>query len=55
MGGWPGALVAQQKLKHKSQKASFRNVFRVTVLINCAAVAWLHTAEGRVALERLLG
>ncbi|WP_434803262.1 DUF1294 domain-containing protein [Paracidovorax avenae] len=24
MGGWPGALVAQQVLRHKSTKAEFR-------------------------------
>lgn len=26
-GGWPGAVVAQQKLRHKSKKQSFRTVF----------------------------
>jgi uncharacterized membrane protein YsdA (DUF1294 family)/cold shock CspA family protein len=33
VGGWPGALVAQQKLRHKSRKLSFRVVFWVTVLL----------------------
>jgi uncharacterized membrane protein YsdA (DUF1294 family)/cold shock CspA family protein len=40
-GGWPGALVAQQLLRHKSSKTSFVSVFWVTVLLNVAAfVAW---------------
>ena len=34
MGGWPGALLAQQFLRHKSTKAEFRSVFWVAVLAN---------------------
>ena len=33
-GGWPGALVAQQFLRHKTTKRSFREVFWATVLLN---------------------
>ncbi len=33
-GGWPGALLAQQLLHHKSTKAEFRSVFWGTVGIN---------------------
>ncbi len=36
-GGWPGALVAQQVLRHKSNKAEFRSVFWATVLMNLLA------------------
>lgn len=36
LGGWPGALLAQQVLRHKSAKAEFRQVFWVTVLLNAA-------------------
>lgn len=46
LGGWPGALLAQQFLRHKSTKASFRAVFWATVVINvigfvalCASLA----------------
>lgn len=46
-GGWPGALLAQQVLRHKSKKPSFRFVFWVTVLLSVAMVVWLHTSEGR--------
>lgn len=52
-GGWPGALIAQKLLRHKSKKASFRRVFRVTVAINCAALVWLHTEAGRAFLSQL--
>ena len=40
LGGWPGALVAQQTLRHKSRKASFQLLFWVTVAINRAVLAW---------------
>ncbi|HMV59521.1 MAG TPA: cold shock and DUF1294 domain-containing protein [Anaerolineales bacterium] len=37
VGGWPGAIVAQQVLRHKSNKASFRASFWLTVIINVFA------------------
>jgi len=36
-GGWPGALIAQQALRHKSSKAAFRSAFWGTVVVNVAA------------------
>lgn len=33
-GGWPGAIVAQQLLRHKSVKAEFRSAFWGSVLAN---------------------
>jgi uncharacterized membrane protein YsdA (DUF1294 family) len=39
LGGWPGALLAQRWLRHKSKKTAFLVVFWLTVLINCAALA----------------
>ena len=53
-GGWPGALIAQQNLRHKSKKASFRAALWLTVVMNCAVFAWLHTESGRVALDDLM-
>lgn len=50
-GGWPGALIAQQKLRHKSKKQSFRVVFWVTVLLNCGAFTWLCTPKGAEVLH----
>jgi len=34
VGGWPGAMLAQQMLRHKSSKQEFRSVFWVTVALN---------------------
>ena len=45
-GGWPGAVIAQQTLRHKTQKKSFRHVFWLTVMLNVAAFSWMHTVEG---------
>jgi uncharacterized membrane protein YsdA (DUF1294 family) len=41
--------VAQQQLRHKSVKPSFRAVFRVTVLANVAAFTWLASPAGTAA------
>ena len=40
LGGWPGALVARRVFRHKTRKQPFRTVFWVTVVANCAALAW---------------
>jgi uncharacterized membrane protein YsdA (DUF1294 family) len=39
--GWPGAALAQQWLRHKSSKASFRIQFWVTVVVNVGAFVCL--------------
>ncbi|HAT2489426.1 TPA: DUF1294 domain-containing protein [Aeromonas hydrophila] len=33
-GGWPGALVARHRLRHKTQKGSYRRVFWFIVLLH---------------------
>lgn len=40
-GGWPGALLAQRVLRHKTAKASFQSLFRLSVVANLAALAAL--------------
>lgn len=40
LGGWPGALFAQETLRHKSAKSSFLIVFWATVVLNLCALAW---------------
>jgi uncharacterized membrane protein YsdA (DUF1294 family) len=44
LGGWPGALVAQRTLRHKSRKRSFQVVFWITVILNCGALIWVSEA-----------
>jgi uncharacterized membrane protein YsdA (DUF1294 family)/cold shock CspA family protein len=51
VGGWPGALIAQSRLRHKSRKQPFRAVFWATVVMNCAACIWLFTPEGAKAWQ----
>jgi len=46
-GGWPGALLAQQFLRHKSTKAEFRAVFWGTVIVNVAGFVLLCSPIGR--------
>jgi len=48
-GGWPGALLAQQWLRHKSSKASFLAWFWLTVVLNLAMLVWLGRAVSGVA------
>ena len=48
-GGWPGALLAQHVMRHKTRKASYRFGFWAVMALHCAALAaW-------VLRERLLG
>jgi uncharacterized membrane protein YsdA (DUF1294 family) len=40
LGGWPGALIAQQRLRHKTKKMSFLVMFWGTVVLNCGTLWW---------------
>ena len=54
IGGWPGALVAQQVLRHKSQKRSFKAMFWLTAVLNSAALVWLFSPTGSAVLRSIL-
>ena len=54
VGGWPGALIAHQMLRHKSKKQPFRLIFWITVMLNCGAFTWLFTPEGAETLHSLM-
>lgn len=43
LGGWPGAILAQQWFRHKTRKPAFRAAFWGTVAINVLAFAALTT------------
>jgi uncharacterized membrane protein YsdA (DUF1294 family)/cold shock CspA family protein len=53
IGGWPGAILGQMTLRHKSKKKAFRQVFWFTVFLNLIALAWLHTSSGSAFLNSL--
>jgi uncharacterized membrane protein YsdA (DUF1294 family) len=49
LGGWPGGLLAQDRQRHKTRKASFQLAFWATVALNCAALGWLLARAGPFA------
>lgn len=54
IGGWPGAMYAQQKLRHKSVKTEFRQVFWATVIMNIGALSWVAFSDtGRSFIMQL--
>jgi uncharacterized membrane protein YsdA (DUF1294 family)/cold shock CspA family protein len=46
LGGWPGAILAQQKFHHKTTKVSFRFEFWFTVILNCVGFFWFTSPGG---------
>ncbi|MDQ8973113.1 MULTISPECIES: DUF1294 domain-containing protein [Acinetobacter] len=41
LGGWPAAWLAQQKLRHKTQKQPFRKIYFCTIFFNILLILWL--------------
>ena len=54
-GGWPGALIAMERFRHKTQKDEFRTVFWTTVAINIILFGYLATPDGAARLGALAG
>lgn len=52
-GGWPGAIIAQRWLRHKTLKSSFRVVFWSTVALNLLALGLAVVPAGRQLLGGL--
>lgn len=57
-GGWPGAIIAQESLRHKTRKKSFRALFWVTVTLNgCGLFLYLRpdtVQRAMLSFERYL-
>ena len=47
VGGWPGAVLAQQWFRHKTAKTSFRIRFWLSVIANWALFLWSLTIMPR--------
>ena len=45
LGGWPGALLAQRRLRHKNRKLLFQGIFWMIVLVHIAF--WILLAPKR--------
>lgn len=54
VGGWPGGLLAQRLLRHKSSKQEFLTMFWLTVLLNFAAVGYLAWLGGANPINQFL-
>jgi uncharacterized membrane protein YsdA (DUF1294 family)/cold shock CspA family protein len=54
LGGWPGALIAQQQFHHKTVKQTFQFAFWLTVVLNLAGCVWLTKSGFAVDLARSL-
>ena len=54
IGGWPGALIAQRMLHHKTRKQPFQTFFWVTVVFNCCALVWMLSPTGTHVLRSML-
>lgn len=55
LGGWPGALLAQQLLRHKSVKTAFRRTFWQTVCFNVVGLTLLASPLGAPVRASLNG
>ena len=40
LGGWPAAWLAQQRLRHKTQKQPFRTIYFCTIFSNILLILW---------------
>ena len=50
VGGWPGGLLAQRALRHKTTKQSFQSVYWIFVVCNLGALLWLASDPGNAWL-----
>ncbi len=53
IGGWPGALLAQIWLRHKSQKIRFRVTLWLMIALNNSVLLWLLSSKGQTLLHQV--
>jgi uncharacterized membrane protein YsdA (DUF1294 family)/cold shock CspA family protein len=53
VGGWPGAWIAQQTIRHKSNKLSFQIEFWICIVVNVIVLAALIWQGGELPLDWL--
>ena len=54
IGGWPGALIAQNRLRHKSKKQPFKTIFWITVFSNNILLVLIYMPDSLLYLQNLL-
>ncbi|WP_304525885.1 cold shock and DUF1294 domain-containing protein [Halomonas sp. I5-271120] len=54
LGGWPGALLAQQVFRHKSSKRPFQIIFWFTVVLNCGVLGVAGSTTGAAFIGKIL-
>ena len=53
LGGWPGALLAQQVFRHKSSKRPFQIAFWFTVALNCGVLGFVTSPTGAALVRQI--
>ncbi|MFB5141556.1 cold shock and DUF1294 domain-containing protein [Vibrio diabolicus] len=54
LGGWMGALYAQNQLRHKSKKQPFKSILWLTIFVNIGAFVWTFTPSGSVFVQNFI-
>lgn len=54
LGGWPGALLAQFQLRHKSKKQPFKFTLWVVIVLNIGGFVWLFTESGNRFIQGVI-
>ncbi|MGX9419035.1 DUF1294 domain-containing protein [Vibrio sp. WJH972] len=54
IGGWPGALFAQRRLRHKTKKQPFKMLLWLMAIINIGTFVWTFTPKGSVFVHYCL-
>ena len=53
LGGWPGALIAQDRLRHLTKNDRFRRFFWLATTFNVLTACWFLTPDGRFWSEAI--